>query len=123
MVLGGLLLVPGVLWCREGPVGADAKEKAMQTIVIPKSTVYDAGDYKVAVSYIVRGRYRDASGQEVEGLKASLVIVRKGTGPGESETTVEVGAGSAIRLGDRTYRILDVMQDESGDGAVRLQGP
>ena len=116
-----LLLFPVALHCQPKAGGAKAKGAEMETIVIPKTTVWDAGDYKVAVSYIVRGRYRDAAGDEHEGFKASLVVVRKGTRAGESETTVEVGKGSEVRLGERKYLVVDVVRDESGDGAVKLQ--
>lgn len=98
-----------------------AKGDRMESIVIPETTVWNTGEWKVAVSYVTRGKYRDASGVEREGDKASLVIVRRGTKPGESETSVEVGAGSELRVGDKVFEVVRVHNPKGGDGAVEIR--
>jgi hypothetical protein len=100
---------------------APARGDRMESIIIPETTVWRTGDWKVAVSHVIRGKYRDAKGAEREGDKASLVIVRKGAKPGESEVHVEVGAGSELKLGDATWDVVRVSNPPGGEGAVELR--
>ena len=98
-----------------------AQGDPMENIIIPETTVYDAGEWKVAVSYVIRGKYRDAKGTEREGDKAGLVVFKKGARSGESEVTLEVGPGSEVRLGERVLDVVRVVNAPGGEGAVELR--
>lgn len=95
----------------------------MTTVRIGATTIWRGDDYSVAVSYIVDGKYLDASGQEREGPVAGLVIVKMGTRDGAGETYVDVGAGSEFRLGDRVCKVSKVVRGGGEGGYIEIEMP
>lgn len=127
VVLGLCLTWSMAGWCRpvkdKSRASPETRGEDRMTVTIGQTTIWRGGDYSIAVSYIIEGKYQNAAGEEKTGPVAGLVIIKAGTRDGEGETYVDVGAGSEFRLGDRVCRVVQVVRGGGEGGYVVLEIP
>mgnify|MGYP000948447241 CR=1 FL=1 len=83
----------------------------MERITIPNKTVWDAGDVRIAVGYIVAGP---------DGPEAHLEVLPSGIRASPRSTGHLVHRGSTFQAGARSYRVLDLVTGPAGGGGVIL---
>lgn len=106
-------------------MSACSREPARQplppgAIEICEPCVGTIGDYSIGVGNIWERSLPGPDGVVAKRPSAMLSIWRPG-GDGGVEQHLTVAPGSEIKLGEETYRVIDVDMPPSKPGSVRLQ--